>query len=97
RRRRSFPTRRSSDLAARTVERVVQGLGQSLGLAERVGPRYAATRLYFELSQRPPALVTREDFLQLQALAGDQAFFHSFLGRQQLDRKSTRLNSSHVK
>ena len=87
--------------AARTVERVVQGLGQSLGLAERVGPRYAATRLYFELSQRPPALVTREDFLQLQALAGDQAFFHSFLGRQQLvhwrlDRQSIRHGFEHL-
>ncbi len=87
--------------AVPTAERIVQGLGHSLGLAERVGQRFAATRLYFELSQRPAALVSREDFLQLQELAGDQAFFHSFLGRQQLvhwhsDRQSIRHGFEHL-
>src|SRR5205814_10445123 len=76
----SFPTRRSSDLRIFQVDH----------------------RDHFERSQRLPVLAGRDTAFEFQVLelgAGekaDQLGFRAFAHDQHLDRKSTRLNSSHL-
>src|SRR5690606_42096251 len=91
----SFPTRRSSDLGARELVRMASDLYASLPESERLEP---------DLLWANPAL-TREVYAHAWAstLGSERGnpvnvVFADYIGDpSSLDRKSTRLNSSHVK
>src|SRR5699024_11537532 len=80
-----FPTRRSSDLSLRTTD---------FYLIDRCGFPSAVTALYGDKDQRA------QYFDGLRWSGGDEAVLEALKREedkiQELDRKSTRLNSSHV-
>src|SRR5207302_10072701 len=92
----SFPTRRSSDL--RNLEPFLEEFGSPVGDARRgrnaAGiPSIFHVKLCAGIFQEPLRGFRAREGL-FQAFPGDPA---RTLGREMLDRKSTRLNSSHVK
>lgn len=66
------------------VEAILERLGERFDLERRLERRFRGARLYFRLRQLPSLRVSEQDLLALQETAGSQAFFLSFLGRQEL-------------
>src|SRR5690606_41453578 len=108
----SFPTRRSSDLnTSRTVvadgarlELTTMEYELLLLLASRPGRDFSRDEILAALRGIDAAILTRSvDILvsRLRARLGDTTrpgrWIHTVWGRGYRDRKSTRLNSSHVK
>src|SRR5207302_10377224 len=90
----SFPTRRSSDLRSSLFQRATGQLG---GRAE-LGKRSAAvkSRSVGDVRSHAAAVTQKTPSTSLAGGAGEAAGKHSRRGSG-ADRKSTRLNSSHVK
>src|SRR5690606_41980027 len=92
----SFPTRRSSDLVAGAVELLsVADMFAALGVSEP--PPLLGWTFTDQTGRDKNAAITAfldASFEAKAALLGDDG---AWTGLQALDRKSTRLNSSHVK
>src|SRR5207249_7282832 len=87
----SFPTRRSSDLIVAWVGRALNSAyNYYVKLEDRIDPQERV------LKAMGSAAVFTIHFIRKGNGGSIGAEFHGVLRRQRLDRKSTRLNSSHV-
>src|SRR5207253_8409442 len=90
----SFPTRRSSDLAALLIYGQVDTVLLSLLTNDAVVGWYVAAYRFIGIPAFVPVILLTVAFPALAASQGSATF--KMLARRVLDRKSTRLNSSHV-
>src|SRR5207253_9947811 len=90
----SFPTRRSSDLLRTMLSSSLQALMTRAGASVERGRGADAVQML--ASALRSSTLTRDDELAVRSMLAEAALLQDDLDQAARDRKSTRLNSSHV-